>query len=151
MTTHSRPPGTPLRILVLCTGNSCRSQLAEAFIGRDGGGRVAVTSAGTHPSVVAPMTIEVLAERGIDWSHARSKSMADYLDEEFDVVVTVCDDANEACPVFPGGGRKLHRAFRDPALARGTDEERLAVYREVRDAIEAWVPAFLAEVSSASS
>ncbi|MEO7664624.1 MAG: arsenate reductase ArsC [Candidatus Limnocylindrales bacterium] len=145
------PTDLPLRILVLCTGNSCRSQLAEAFIARDGGDRVVVTSAGTHPSVVAPLTIEVLAERGIDWSRARSKSMTDYLDQAFDVVVTVCDDANEACPVFPGGGLKLHRAFRDPALARGTDAERRVVYREVRDEIEAWVPGFLADVSSASS
>jgi arsenate reductase len=134
----------PVRILVLCTGNSCRSQLAEAFLRRDGGNRVAVESAGTHPSVVNPRTIQVLAERGIDWSGARSKSMTEFLDRPFDVVVTVCDDAREACPVFPGGGRRIHRAFRDPALAGGTDAEQLDVYREVRDEIEAWTRDFLA-------
>jgi arsenate reductase len=135
-----------IRILVLCTGNSCRSQMAEAFLSRDGGDRVAVSSAGTHPSVVNPLTIRALAERGFDWSGARSKSMTEFLDRPFDVVVTVCDDAREACPVFPGGGRRIHRAFHDPALATGTEAERLAVYREVRDEIERWSKAFIAEL-----
>jgi arsenate reductase len=136
----------PIRILVLCTGNSCRSQMAEAFLSRDGGSRVTVTSAGTHPSTVHPLTIRALAERGIDWSGARSKSMTEFLDQPFDIVVTVCDDAREACPVFPGGGRRIHRAFRDPALATGTEAERFAVYREVRDEIERWAEAFTAEL-----
>jgi arsenate reductase len=139
-------PADPIRILVLCTGNSCRSQMAEAFLSRDGDARVAVSSAGTHPSVVNPLTIRALAERSIDWSGARSKSMSEFLDQPFDVVVTVCDDAREACPVFPGGGRQVHRAFRDPALATGTDAERLAVYREVRDEIERWAEVFIAEL-----
>jgi arsenate reductase len=134
----------PIRILVLCTGNSCRSQMAEAYLSRAGGARVAVTSAGTHPSVVHPLTIRTLAERGIDWSGARSKSMAEYLDQPFDVVVTVCDDAREACPVFPGGGRRVHRAFRDPAMATGTEAERRQVYRDVRDEVERWAEAFIA-------
>ena len=133
-----------VRILVVCTGNSCRSQMAEAFLCREGGDRVAVSSAGTHPSVVNPLTIRSLAELGIDWSAARSTSLTDYLGQPFDVVVTVCDDAREACPVFPGGGRRIHRAFRDPALAGGTDAERLAVYREVRDEIERWAVEFIA-------
>jgi len=136
----------PIRILVLCTGNSCRSQMAEAFLSRDGGSRVAVTSSGTHPSTVHPLTIRALAERGIDWSGARSKSMTEFLDRSFDVVVTVCDDAREACPVFPGGGRRIHRAFRDPALATGTEAERFAVYREVRVEIERWAETFIAEL-----
>lgn len=135
---------SPTRILVLCTGNSCRSQMAEAFLARAGGERVAVSSAGTHPSAVHPMTIRVLAERGIDWSAARSKSMTEFLDAPFDVVVTVCDDAREACPVFPGGGRRIHRSFRDPALASGPKAERLAVFREVRNEIEAWAERFVA-------
>jgi len=139
-------PTDPTRILVLCTGNSCRSQMAEAFLTRDGGARVAVTSAGTHPSVVHPLTIRALAERGIDWSGARSKSMTEFIDQPFDVVVTVCDDARGACPVFPGGRRRVHRAFRDPALATGSEPERLAVYREVRDEIERWAAAFIDEV-----
>ncbi len=139
-------PRPPTRILVLCTGNSCRSQMAEAYLSRAGGTRVAVSSAGTHPSVVHPLTIRALAERGIDWSRARSKSMTEFLDSPFDVVVTVCDDALEACPVFPGGGRRVHRAFRDPALATGTESERLAVYREVRDEVERWAGAFIADL-----
>ena len=136
----------PTRILVLCTGNSGRSQMAEAFLARDGGDRVAVSSAGTHPSTVHPLTIRALAERGIDWSGARSKSMNEFLDRPFDVVVTVCDDAREACPAFPGGGRRIHRAFRDPALATGTDAERMEVYREVRDEIEHWAGELVAEL-----
>ena len=129
---------TPMRILVLCTGNSCRSQMAEAFLARAGGSRVKVDSAGTHPSVVHPMTIRVLAELGIDWAGARSKSMAEFLDQPFDLVVTVCDDAREACPVFPGAGRRLHRAFPDPAIVTGTEAERLTAFRRVRDEVAAW-------------
>jgi arsenate reductase len=92
------------------------------------------------------LTIRALAEDGIDWSGARSKSMTEFLDQPFDVVVTVCDDAREACPLFPGGGRRIHRAFRDPALATGTDAERMEVYREVRDEIERWAEGFIAEL-----
>lgn len=138
------PSRSPTRILVLCTGNSCRSQIAEAFLARSGGDRVAVSSAGTHPSTVHPMTIRVLAERGIDWSGARSKSMSEFLDSPFDVVVTVCDDAREACPVFPGGGRRVHETFRDPAVVAGTEADRLAAFREIRDEIEAWAEGFVA-------
>ena len=134
---------SPTRILVLCTGNSCRSQMAEAFLARAGGSRVVVSSGGTRPSTVHPMTTRVLAERGIDWSAARSKSMNEFLNRAFDVVVTVCDDAREACPVFPGGGRRVHEAFRDPALATGMEAERLAAYRGVRDEIERWAEAFV--------
>jgi arsenate reductase len=135
---------TSTRILVLCTGNSCRSQMAEAFLAGAGGDRVAVSSAGTHPTVVHPMTIRVLEEAGIDWSAARSKSMTEFLDRPFEVVVTVCDDAREACPVFPGGGRRTHRAFRDPAAATGTEAERLDEFRRVRDEVRAWAEGFVA-------
>jgi len=90
------------------------------------------------------MTIRVLAERGIDWSGARSKSMTEFLDTPFDVVVTVCDDAREACPVFPGGGRRIHESFGDPALVGGSEANRLAAFREVRDDIEAWAEGFAA-------
>jgi arsenate reductase len=128
----------PLRLLVLCTGNKVRSQMAEAFLQRAGGDRLAVSSAGTHPSTVSPLTIQVLAERGFDWSGARSKSLSEFLGQPFDLVVTVCDDAREACPVFPGAQRQIHRAFRDPIWAGGTDEERLQEFRSVRDEIEAW-------------
>ncbi|MBA3875397.1 MAG: hypothetical protein C0498_00435 [Anaerolinea sp.] len=135
---------SPTRILVLCTGNSCRSQMAEAFLARAGGERVAVSSAGNHPSAVHPLTIRVLAERGVDWSGARSKPMTELLDRPFDVIVTVCDDAREACPVFPGGGRRVHEAFRDPAVVAGTEAERLAAFREIRDEVEAWAEEFVA-------
>ncbi len=137
---------SPTRILVLCTGNSCRSQMAEAFLSQLGGARVAISSAGTHPSVVHPLTVRALAERGIDWSGARSKSLTEFLTQPFDIVVTVCDDARAACPVFPGGGRRVHRAFRDPVLATGTEHERLAGYREVRDEVEAWAGLFVEEI-----
>jgi arsenate reductase len=137
-------PTVPHRILVLCTGNSCRSQMAEAFLARAGGDRVGAASAGTRPSTVHPMTIRVLAERGIDWSGARSKSMVELLHSPFDVVVTVCDDAREACPAFPGGGRRVHRAFADPAIVAGPEPDRLAAFRDVRDEIEAWAEEFVA-------
>jgi len=134
----------PTRILVLCAGNSCRSQMAEALLARAGGARVAVSSAGTHPAGVHPFTIRALAELGIDWSGARSKSMAEFLDQPFDVVITVCDDAAEACPVFPGPGRRVHRAFRDPVRAVGGDEERMVAFRSARDEIAAWAEALTA-------
>lgn len=130
-------------MLVLCTGNSCRSQMAEAFLALGGGPRVTVHSAGTNPSVVHPMTIRVLAERGIDWSAARSRSMVEFLDQPFDVVITVCDDAAEACPVFPGGGRRVHAGFEDPAVVQGSEAGRLAAFRRIRDEIEAWSETFV--------
>jgi len=133
------------RILVLCTGNSCRSQMAEALIARAGGDAVEVHSAGTHPSTVNPLTVAALGEIGIDWSAARSTPMSDYLGQPFDLVVTVCDEVREACPYFPGARRQVHSGYRDPALATGTPEERLAVFREVRDSIAAWAPGFVAE------
>jgi arsenate reductase len=139
-------PAPPLRLLVLCTGNSCRSQMAEALLRRAGDGRLEVHSAGTHPTAVNPLTIRSLAEIGLDISSARSKSMSEFLDQDFDAVVTVCDEAAEACPYFPGSGRRDHRSFRDPAAARGTDDERLAVFRAVRDEIEAWARAYAAEM-----
>jgi arsenate reductase len=130
--------GAPTRILVLCTGNSCRSQIAEAYLARAGGSRVSVQSAGTNPTTVHPLTIRVLADAGIDWSAARPKSIGEFLDHSFDLVITVCDDAAEACPVFPGGGRRIHRSFADPAKATGTEDERMAAFRAVRDEIARW-------------
>ncbi len=133
----------PTRVLVLCTGNSCRSQMAEAFLARDGGDSVTVTSAGTHPTSVHPLTVRVLAERGIDWSDARSKSMAAFLDQPFDQVITVCDEAAEACPVFPGGGARVHAGFEDPAAATGSEAVRLEAFRRIRDEVEAWAAGFV--------
>ncbi len=123
----------PARILVVCTGNAARSQMAEAFLSRIPG--VAAASAGTHPAGVHPLTVRVLAEVGIDWSRARSKSVLEMLDADWDLVLTVCDSAREACPVVPGAQRTAHEGFADPAAVGGTEDERLAAFREVRDAI----------------
>jgi len=135
-----------LRVLVLCTGNKVRSQMAEAFLQRAGGDRLAVSSAGTHPSTVSPLTIEVLTERGIDWSTARSKSLTEFWGQPFDLVVTVCDHAREACPVFPGAKRQLHHAFDDPIWAGESEADRLREFRRVRDEIEAWAGDLAAEL-----
>jgi arsenate reductase (thioredoxin) len=124
------PPSQPARILVLCTGNSCRSIMAEALFRELGGSRVVVESAGSQPAgFVNPRTIQVLDEAGIEHGWARSKSMTQFLDQEFDHVLTVCDDAAEACPVFPGPAVRTHWSIPDPARATGTDEAVLAIYR----------------------
>ena len=132
-------PRTPIRVLFVCTGNSARSQMAEAITADLGGPAFEVHSAGTHPGAVNPLTIRALAEIGIDWSRARSKAVGEYLDQPFDYVTTVCDQAREACPVFPGGRESLHWGLEDPAAAVGTEDERLAVFRRVRDEISARV------------
>jgi arsenate reductase len=137
----------PVRILVVCTGNAARSQLAEAFLARIPG--VAAASAGTHPAGVHPLTVRVLAEVGIDWTGARSKPITDMLDREWDLVLTVCDNAREVCPVVPGARRTAHEPFLDPAAAGGSDEERLAAFREVRDAIAARMATVAADVLAA--
>ena len=131
-----------IRVLFVCTGNSARSQMAEAILGRIGGPDFEVHSAGTHPGDVNPLTIGALSEIGIDWSDARSKSVSEFLDQPFDYVITVCDQAREACPVFPGGRVSLHWGFDDPAAAHGTVDEQQAVFRRVRDEISARVTPF---------
>ena len=134
----------PVRILVVCTGNAARSQMAEAFLARIPG--VVAASAGTHPAGVHPLTIRVLGEVGIDWSGARSKSIAEMVDRDWDLVLTVCDNAREACPVVPGARRTAHEGFTDPAAVGGTDEDRLAAFRLVRDAIAARMATVAAEL-----
>jgi arsenate reductase len=119
----------PARILVVCTGNSCRSILAEAVFRELGGDRVAVQSAGIAPSVVNPLTERVLDEARIEHAWARSKSVDEFRGQSFDHVITVCDDANEVCPTFPGPARRTHWSIPDPARSTGTVEERLPVYR----------------------
>jgi len=119
----------PIRVLFVCTGNSARSQIAEALLGRVGGPDFEVFSAGTEPKGVNPYAIRVLAEQGIDWSGARSESVADYVDQPFDYVITVCDRARQSCPVFPGSYDGLHWGLEDPAEVEGTDEERLTAFR----------------------
>jgi arsenate reductase (thioredoxin) len=123
------PIGSPIRVLFVCTGNSARSQIAEALLERMGGASFAVDSAGTEPHGVNPLTIQVLAESGIDWSTARSKSVNEFLDRPFDYVITVCDRARQSCPVFPGSHESFHWGLEDPAAVSGTDADRLAAFR----------------------
>ncbi len=132
------------RVLVLCTGNSCRSQMAEALWQQIGAGHWESRSAGSRPSgYVHPLAIRAMSELGMDISACRSKSLDEFRDEPFDVVVTVCDNAHEACPVFPGNGAVLHWPFYDPADAEGSEEEQLAVFRRVRDEIKSAIGEYL--------
>ena len=121
--------GGPIRVLFVCTGNSARSQLAEALLGQIGGAEFEARSAGTEPKAVNPYTVRVLAERGIDWSNAQAKSVTAFLDEPWDYVITVCDRARQVCPVFPGEHNSLHWGLDDPAEVEGTDERKLAAFR----------------------
>ena len=123
--------GAPLRVLFVCTGNSARSLMAEALLRKHGGASFEVHSAGTEPKGVNPMTLRVLGEAGIDASWARSKSVSEYLGQHFDYVVTVCDQARQSCPVFPGVHESLHWGYEDPAAVEGTEAERLAAFRRV--------------------
>ena len=139
----------PVRILVLCTGNSCRSIIAEALFRELGGDRIDVASAGSVPAgAVNPLTERVLDEAGIGHSWARSKSMTLFLDREFDHVITVCDDAAEACPVFPGPALRTHWSISDPALSVGTVEDRLPVYRATLADLRGRITAFLATLEA---
>ena len=123
--------GAPIRVLFVCTGNSARSILAEALMRHHGGGDFEVRSAGTEPKGINPLTLRVLEDAGIDASWARSKSVSEYLGQHFDYVVTVCDQARQSCPVFPGVHETLHWGYEDPAAVEGTEEERLAAFRRV--------------------
>jgi arsenate reductase len=123
------------RVLFLCTHNSARSQMAEGLLRHFAGDRFEVYSAGTEATVVRPQAIKVMNEIGIDISGQQSKTLEGYLMQPFDYVITVCDAANEACPVFPGAKQRLHWSFEDPAAAVGSEEERLRVFRSVRDNI----------------
>ena len=127
--------GARRRVLFLCTHNSARSQVAEGLLRSLGAGRFEVHSAGTEATRVRPEAIVAMAEIGVDISNQESKTLERYLDEGFEYVVTVCDDANEACPVFPGAENRLHWSFEDPSRAAGDEEERLAAYRRVRDGL----------------
>jgi arsenate reductase len=134
----------PQRVLILCTGNSARSQMAEGLLRTLAGERCEVFSAGTRPSVVNPLAIEVMTERGINLHHHRSKHMNEFLSQPFDYVISVCDDAAEACPVLPGRAERIHWSFADPAAVQGDEAERRQAFRETRDAIEAQLRSWLA-------
>jgi arsenate reductase (thioredoxin) len=131
MSNRSATRDRPIRVLFVCTGNSARSIMAEALLRHHGGDEFEVHSAGTEPRGINPLTLKVLGDAGIDASFARSKSVKEYLGEEFDYVVTVCDQARQVCPVFPGVHESLHWGYEDPAEATGSEEERLAVFRRV--------------------
>ncbi|HUR16179.1 MAG TPA: arsenate reductase ArsC [Candidatus Limnocylindrales bacterium] len=123
------------RVLFVCTHNSARSQMAEGFLRHFAGDQFEVHSAGTEASNVRPLAIRAMAEIGVDISGQESKLLDRYLDDRWDHVVTVCDDANESCPVFPGATNRGHWSFTDPSKAEGTEQERLAVFCKVRDQI----------------
>jgi arsenate reductase len=123
------------RVLILCTGNSARSQMAEGLLRSLGGDRYEVCSAGTKPSVVRPEAIEAMLELGIDISGHRSKDVREFDGQHFDYVITVCDDANESCPIFPGDTERIHWSVPDPAVVEGSETARLAAFRRVRDAL----------------
>jgi arsenate reductase len=126
-------PTQPIRVLFVCTGNSARSQIGEALLASMGKGDFEVASAGTNPRGVNPLAVAVLAENGIDWSAARSKSVDEFLDQQFDYVITVCDRARQTCPVFPGSANSLHWGLDDPAEVQGTPEEQLRAFRLTRN------------------
>ncbi len=130
-------------ILVLCTGNSCRSQMAEGWLRHYGGDKVNVYSAGIETHGVNPVAIQVMKERGVDISGHTSDLVENYLGENFDYVITVCDNARERCPVFPSKALKIHHNFPDPAKAEGNEEEKLEAFRKVCDEIELFCRFFL--------
>ena len=123
------------RVLFICTHNSARSQMAEGLLRQLGGERFEVFSAGTEATQVRPLAVKAMTELGVDISQQFSKTLDRYLSEPFDEVITVCDTAAEACPVFPGAARRRHWSFEDPSKATGNEAEQLKVYRRVRDEI----------------
>lgn len=134
-----------MRVLILCTGNSARSQMAEGLLRDMAGSKFVVESAGTVASFVRPQAIAAMNEIGIDISGHRSKSVGEFIGQPFDYVITVCDNANESCPVFPGNTERIHWSFDDPAEAKGTDEDKLAKFRSVRDQIRERLLEFVKE------
>jgi arsenate reductase len=134
---------TKMKVLVLCTGNSARSQMGEGLFRAEGGEGFAVFSAGTRPGSVRPEAIAVMKEIGIDISGHRSKSVDEFSGQPFDFVVTVCDNARDNCPVFPAGTARIHWSFEDPAAVEGSEAERLSAFRRIRDQIHERVKAFV--------
>jgi arsenate reductase len=130
------------RVLILCTGNSARSQMAEGLLRHDAGDRFEVESAGSKPGQVRPEAIAAMREIGIDISSHRSKHVDEFQDQSFDYVLTVCDNAKETCPIYPGQTNRIHRNFEDPAAVQGSEEERVAAFRRVRDQIREYLRGF---------
>ena len=137
--------GDTKKVLILCTGNSARSQMAEGLLKNIGGGRFEVYSAGVKPSQVRPEAVEVMREIGIDISGHRSKSADEFVGQDFDYIITVCDNARERCPFFSGDARRIHQSFEDPPPPGAMDPETtLSVFRRVRDEIREWMSDFTA-------
>ena len=136
----------PINVLFLCTGNSCRSQIAQAYLAELGGDLFEVYSAGLEPHGVNPNTIKVMEEAGFDMSGHRSKHLDEYKGKvNFDFLITVCGNADERCPFFPGMGTRLHWPFEDPAAYEGSEDAKLAFFRKVRDQIKAKIESWLEE------
>ena len=127
------------KVLFICTHNSARSQIAEGLMNAMLGERYEAKSAGTEPSEVNPLAIEIMSEIGIDIRSHRSKSVDEFINQDFDYVITVCDQANETCPFFPGGKERTHKGFKDPAAVEGNKKARLAAFRRSRDEIREWI------------
>jgi len=134
------------KILVLCTGNSCRSQIAHGYLEHFGGDKVQVRSAGVETHGVNPRAIATMKEDGIDISHHTSNNVLEYTGIDFDYVITVCDNAKERCPYFPSNAQKFHYNFPDPAKATGTEEELRMEFARVRDMIKEYCKAFIEKV-----
>ncbi len=130
------------RVLILCTGNSARSQMAEGLLRYDAGERFDVESAGTKPGIVRPEAIAAMKELDIDISGHRSKHVDEFDGQKFDYVITVCDNAKESCPVFFGAAKRLHQSFDDPAALEGSEEERLTLFRRVRGELRGYLADF---------
>lgn len=130
------------KVLILCAGNSARSQMAEGLLRHDAGDRFTVESAGTKPSTVRPEAIAVMKEVGIDITSHWSKHVDEFAGQDFDYVLTVCDNAKETCPVFFVKAERLHHSFNDPAAVPGSEQERLAVFRRVRDELRSYLRSF---------
>ena len=141
----------PKRVLILCTGNSARSQMAEGLLRHDGGARFEVESAGVSPTSVRPEAVAAMRDLGIDITNQRSKSVDEFTGQDFDYVITVCDNAREQCPAFPSGTRRVHWSFDDPAAADGDEAARLSVFRRVRDEIRARLREFVATETTATT
>ncbi|MFC5862800.1 arsenate reductase ArsC [Acidicapsa dinghuensis] len=137
-----KKPVDKKRVLILCTGNSARSQMAEGLLRHDAGERFNVESAGTKASLVRPEAIAVMQEIGIDISKHRSKNVDEFDGQPFDYVITVCDNARETCPVFFHAAQKLHHSFEDPATVTGSEEQRLAAFRRVRNQLRDYLREF---------
>jgi arsenate reductase (thioredoxin) len=131
-----------VRVLILCTGNSARSQMAEGLLRHDAGNACEVFSAGTKPTYVRPEAVAVMREAGIDISGQRSKSVDEFEGQDFDYVITVCDNAKQSCPVFPAKTRRIHWSIEDPAAVQGSEAERLAAFRRIRDELRSRLQRF---------